>query len=174
MILNPLDSTIINEIQKAGGRKALVKKMVRKVGGAAGSAATGVSNAVGAGPMVDYAGAKMAKAKVPVDMKNLVSDTTSGKAAFGSAVKAGSIALSAPLAYGAVRGISALSKVPKVAKSVTPYLNTKLTGEAIKSKTASMANDAFSAARDLGKTVNKDLVPGIKAKLLKKKADLLK
>jgi len=100
---------------------SMVKKAVASCGKGGpgfpsiGSIAKGVSNTVGAGPLTDYLGSKIAKMRAPSDQKKYVEDKTSGKDALKSA---GALAITvSPLgaAVGAMRAVKGAVKASGLA-----------------------------------------------------------
>ena len=92
---------------------SILKSKVKAAAGKAGSAvmkgANAVTNAVGARDLADYAGSKLAKATVPKEQRQYVSDTVSGKSALKSAGKLGLSLASVASVAGMARGLTALA-----------------------------------------------------------------
>lgn len=70
-------------------KKTLLKTILRTVGNGVNKTASVVANAVGGKDLVDFAGAKIAKAMVPDKTKPFVTDKVSGRKALKSAGKVG-------------------------------------------------------------------------------------
>lgn len=122
MAYNEADKGIIGAFQKAGGRKAFVKKAIANATGK-------ISDAAGAGPLVDYASSKIAKGMNSPDVAKHVDDRTSGKDALKSAGNLGltvaSIAGTGALAKG-VASMGAKKAVAKKAISTSAGKVTKI------------------------------------------------
>ena len=106
-------------------KKAVIKSAINKNGkGGPGmfpslnSLAQGASDTVGAGPLTDYLGSKIAKLKAPKETKKFVEDNTSWKDAVRSA---GSLALSvapAGVSLGVMRGARAAAEAGRTASKL--------------------------------------------------------
>lgn len=111
----------------------------KKIAKGAIAASRGISKAVGAGDLVDYAGSKIAKAKASPAAKKFVDDKTSG-------VKA---AISGVLTATTLTGIGGAPALARgVAKGFSNYVGKKAANEALNKSIARKATErAMSAKR---------------------------